>query len=508
VSRPRLHRCALLGAALLVAGCGAADRAAERYRAEQMAYSAQRAEREVSLGGRNTDSTALLDLRRGYMRMREIGHPPYLSGSTPRERSLGRDVLQLIASGEEQASRLALMARRPDLALENSRWIQEHAEGDLGVERQADFVAIGALRMSGRADEAVERLRGMLRRYEPAPPPRGTSLEDPILALPEMIVMIRREQGDEAAAAREIDAGLAYYEELLRRPREPMLESLIRARMVRSDLELKRGAAALEQVNALERLVAAHPELRPLEPEIRYSRAKIRAMTESDRSEAIVMLDRFAVDYPKHNLAPRAIFDAAVFLEDGKRYLDALARYRKVVAIYPRNEELAPVALFREAMLEERTGDWEQAKATLESVPVKYPRSQAAVEAPFAIAQRYYARGEKDAAKAALARAIVTYQQMISKDASSAFAAACRYNILRGQFSLGEWDKALTTIDDMVANNPRHPYTAQALLEGSKVAAANRQKDRAAGYLQQYLENFPNSPLAAQVRAQKEKLLK
>jgi hypothetical protein len=60
----------------------------------------------------------------------------------------------------------------------------------------------------------------------------------------------------------------------------------------------------------------------------------------------------------------------------------------------------------------------------------------------------------------------------------------------------------------MVANNPRHPYTAQALLEGSKVAAANRQKDRAAGYLQQYLENFPNSPLAAQVRAQKEKLLK
>ncbi len=201
------------------------------------------------------------------------------------------------------------------------------------------------------------------------------------------------------------------------------------------------------------------------------------------------------------------LLDAAVFLEDAKRLPDALARYREVVARYPGDEELAPIALFREAMLEERTGDWDRAKSTLESLPVKYPRSQAAVEAPFTIAMRYYARGDKDAAKVALGRAVATYTDMIAKDSTSAYAPVCRYNILRAHLSLGEWDKALAAVDELALRNPRHPFTAQALLEGAKVANANHQRDRAAGYLQQYLEFFPDSPLAAQVRQQKNALL-
>lgn len=500
-------RLLLLVTAALAAGCGTAERRAERYRVEQAIYEVKKAETEAFLGRTRPDSAALLRLSEGYVRVRDVAKPPYLRGSGASQQ-VGREVLQLVAAAQSQAARFSLMAGRPELALESAHWLDQHAEDDPMTMRQADFVTAGALRATGKGNEAIERMRGMLRRYEPMPPPKGTSQEDEILAVPEMMAQVRREAGDEAGALRELDYGTGYYKGLLEKPRDPMLEALIRARIVRNDLELKRAPEAMEQVAALEKLVAAHPELNALTPELRYSQAKIRLMTNSKDPQAIAMLETFAKEYPKHALAPRALFDAAVYLESAKRIPDALVRYREVVALYPQNPDVAPVALFRQAMLEEQTGSWEQAKATLESVPVKYPRTQAAVEAPFTIAMRYYARGDREAAKAALARAVVVYQNMIAGDSTSALVPVCRFNILRGQLSLGEWDQALTTVDELAAHFPRHPYTAQALLDGAKVANANRQKDRAAGYLQQYLENFPGSPLAAQVRAQKDQLMR
>lgn len=503
---PRL-RWLLVAAACLSAGCGVAERKSERYRVEQTAYTARKAERETRLSRTRPDSTAILRLRDEYARVRAASKPPYIRGTSERSRAVGRDVLRLVAGAEVQSARLAMEAGRPDIALESSRWLQENAEGDTLVQRQGDFLAIGALRMMGRPDEAVERMRGMLSRYQPIPPPPGSSEEDALLSVPEMMSEVRREQGNEAGARQELENGATYLRGLLSRPLDPMLEAQIRSRLVRIYLAQNQASAALEQVTALDQIVASHPGLEALRPELEYSRAKIRAMSDKDPSAGIAMLQRFAAQYPKHPLAARALLDAAVVLEDGKRLPEALAAYREVAGKYASDDELAPIALFREAMLEERTGDWDRAKATLESLPVKYPRSQAAVEAPLTIATRYYARGDKDAAKVALGRAVTVYQTMIAQDSTSAFAPIIRFNILRANLSLGEWDKALAAVDELALHNPRHPFTAQALLEGAKVASANRQRDRAAGYLQQYLESFPDSPLAAQVRLQKNVLL-
>jgi TolA-binding protein len=497
----------LLIAAALASGCGSADRRAERYRIEQAVYQAKKAETEAFLGRSRPDSVGLLRLRQEYLRVRGAARPPFLRGADP-ERAIGREALQLVAAAQTQAARFASMANRPDLALEDGRWLEQHAEGDVMTMRQADFVAAGTLRALGRTDDAIERMRGMLRRYEPLPPPKGTSQEDEILGVPELMAQLRRERGDEAGAQRELDYGIGYFKGLLEKPRDPMLEALIRARIVRADLELQRAPDALDQLTTLEKVVAAHPELSALTPELRYSRAKIELMSHPTDPRGIAMLDAFARAFPKHHLAPRALFDAAVYREGNKQFPAALATYRQVVELYPRNLDVAPAALFREAMLEEQTGAWGQAKATLESIPVKYPRTQAAVEAPITIAMRYAARGDQPAAMTALARAITVYENMIAADSTSAFAPLCRYNIIRGHLVLKEWDKALAAVDDMAAHHPRNPYTAQALLDGARVAAANRQRDRAAGYLQQFMENFPNSPALAQVREQKEALMR
>lgn len=505
--RTRLAGALLFAAALLSSGCGTSDRRSERYRVEKARYRAIRAVTEANLGRSRPDSTALLRLRTGFLRVRDASNPPYLKGSG-RTLAVGRDIIALVADAIQKGSSLAMQAGRPDLALEDSRWLEQHAEGDPYATRTADFITADALRTMGKTNEWFDQLHAMLRRYEPQPPAPGTSDEDPLLTIPETMADARRQAGDQAGAQRELEYGVGYFKGLLQKPREPMLEALIRSRIVRTDLELNNGPEAMEQLDALERLVSSHPNLKSIEPELVYSRAKIRLMTQKGDLQGIAMLEKFANDYPKHVLAARALFDAALYLESAKKLPDALAYYRMVVERYPDRQDVSPVALFREAMLEEQTGNWEQAKATLESVPVKYPRSEAAVEAPFTIAMRYYARGDKEGAKMALARAVATYADMIRKDSTSVFVPTCRWNILRGQLSLGEWEQALNTVDDMAAQFPKHPYTAQALLEGAKVANANGQKDRAAGYLQQFLESFPDSPVAGQVRQQKDKLLR
>jgi len=503
----RVRRILVLAAAVLASGCGVAERRAERYRVEQAIYRAEKDQTEAFLDRSRPDSATVLRVSEGYRRVRDVAKAPFLRG-TEKERAIGRQTLQLVAAAQSQAARYQMMAARPDLAIASGEWIEANAEGDSMTMRRGDFVIAGALRGMGKGDEAVERLRTILRRYEPVPPPKGTSQEDELLAVPEMMAQVRLDAGDRDGAMRELDYGIGYYKGLLSKPRDPMLEALIRARIVRTSLELKRVGDATEQVAALERLVASNPELKSLTPELRYSRAKIVLLNNGRDPQGIAMLEQFARDFPKHSLAQRALFDAAVYLESAKRFPQALADYREVVARDPSNLEVAPAALFRQAMLEEQTGAWAQAKATLESIPVKYPRTQAALEAPITIAMRYYARGDKEAARAALARANATYREMIDKDSTSVWAVACRFNIVKGHMSLGEWDQALAAVDDMVIHNPRHPYTAQALLDAARVANANRQKDRAAGYLQQYLESFPGSPLAAQVRREKDNLLR
>ncbi|HKQ20307.1 MAG TPA: tetratricopeptide repeat protein, partial [Candidatus Eisenbacteria bacterium] len=290
-------------------------------------------------------------------------------------------------------------------------------------------------------------------------------------------------------------------------PNPPALEAQVRARLVRAYVEQGNTTAALSELNAIDAIVGTHPEYKSIKPEVDYSRAKIRSVTDRTPQAAVALLDRVAAQYPTSAFGARALLEAGVLLERHKLREDALERYRAVGRLYSGDPRVGPVALFRQAMLEEQTGNWDGAKRTLETIPVKYPASQAAAEAPITVALRYLARKDRPAALAALSRAIVTYQELIAQDTTSAFTTAFRWNMLRCQLPLGKWEDALRTIDEMSAKDKGHPYTAQALLEGARVAKGNRLPDRAAAYLKRYLDDYPSSPLATQVRSEREKLL-
>jgi TolA-binding protein len=490
------------GAALVLialAGCGDLERLTVRYRVEQILWKAQREESAARLSKEKPDSTTLLRLRSGYEEASKIAPPPYTRGTDSLAIRVGHDIARTVGFARLQASRLAVEANRPDLAIAELKAVEAMAEGDTLIRRQADFFLAGTYRQYGRTLDAVALFREMLRKYPPSPP-GANGTEDAMLSIPDAIVRLLRESGDEAGANQERVAARAYYLALLQKPAPPTLEAQIRARLVRTDLELQDWSAAVVDVERLDSLVAATPSLTSLQAEVQYSKAKVRGVRDRNPKEAAAKLDSVAARFPDSRFAALALVDAGALLEKAGDKKGALAHYREASTKYPNDQTVAPVAAYRRAILEDEQGNWAAAKILLESIPVRYPRTQAGVEAPVAIARRYFRVGQRDAGMAALRKAIETYQAMIARDTSSAYCTMYRWAILQCRVTLGDWITVLQAVDDMAGHDMGHPSTAEALLHGATVARDHNRPDLAKRYLEMFLANYPNSPAIPDVK--------
>jgi outer membrane protein assembly factor BamD (BamD/ComL family) len=404
-----------------------------------------------------------------------------------------------VSAAEIQGARLAMEARRADLTIETAKWLKEHAAADTAGTRQAAFMTVAALQGLRRFDDAVKEMKEILERYPPQPP-SATAPLDPILALPEAIVTLKRNLGDEEGAARERREAAAYFQGLLERPLGSALEAQVRVRLLRTYLELDQHQRALQEANALERLAIAVPDLQYMLAEVAYAKGKIFASTQRDPSEGISILDRLSTDFPASPLAPRAMYEAAALLESKGVFRSAKDRYEALLQRFPESPEVAPLAMYRLALVQDRLGDWGTSKRTLEAVPIRYPRSQAAVEAPLAVIQHYLREGRRTAARAYMPRALELYQELLVRDSASVMAPMVRAKMYQ-LYAAQDDSLGLDSItEQMLRLEPRHPFTAQMVLESARAAAARGNKPRAAEYLRQYLKLFPTSPVVDRVR--------
>ena len=492
----------LLALALVASltGCGDTSHRALRYKAERLMWLADRKETEARLLDERPDSTTLLSLRDPYLDIaRKVTIPKVDPSASKGDRETARDVMRLVGNAELQAARLAVQANRPELAIETMKRVQAMAGDDTLMQRRADFFLVGTLRQYKRYDEAVALMHSMLERY----PVEGTfEDQDAILAIPEAIVRLYRDLNDSTSANVALNDAGAYYRRLLEKPKTPFLEAQIRARLIRVELEQGDWTAGLRDVAILRRSAAASPELKSLEPEIHYSEAKLHMMhTGKEKpNESVALLDQVAKDFPRSPFAGRALMDAATLLEGLGRKPEALARYRQVTTAYDNMPDIAPAAFFRRAMLEDQLGDWESAKNLLEGIPVRYPESLAALEAPVAIANRYARVGQMDAAKQAIRRAISTYQKLVEQDTTSSFTPLYRWSMLKCQALLGDTAGVYATIDEMSRKDLAHPITGSALMLAARVAHQANRDVLARRYLERYLANYPKSVMIPDVK--------
>ncbi|HEU4335576.1 MAG TPA: tetratricopeptide repeat protein [Candidatus Eisenbacteria bacterium] len=485
------------GAALaaLLVGCGDAREQSLLYRCEMIYYKARKADEALRLGGARPDTIALAALRNQYLGVRKIAPGPYTveGDSARRERAAG--ILRVVGLAETQAARIALEMRRPDLTLASAGWLKEQAGADSSATRQAAFMTVAALQGLRRFEDAVKEMKEILERY---PPQATTSVddEDPILGLPQAIVDLRANLADEAGAARERREAQAYFQRLLERRQPPLLEVQIRMRLLRTLLDLEQPGRALEQTNALETLIAATPQLKPHLAEIQFAKGKILTVLQRDPSDGIEILERVATDFPKSPIAPRAIYEAGLAYESSGRFKEALAHYEMVIERFPDAPDVAPLCMYRTALVQDRLGDWGRSKRTLEAIPIRYPRSQAAAEAPTAVIQHYLRENQKTAAKMYLPRAYEQYRSLATRDSTGRFAMLYRLKMFQVA-SMREDSTAMYAVaEDMLRRDPRHPYTAQILIGAARAAAEGGNPNRSARYWRRFLQEFPYSPLA------------
>jgi tetratricopeptide (TPR) repeat protein len=451
--------------------------------------------------GGQPDSATLLDLRAQFIAAIERVPASTLAPRQGRERTPeeGR-LLAVVSQAEIQSATLAMEARRPDLALQRSEALRQTAEGDTAILRRADILISGSLRQLGRYDEAIDAMKAMMVRYPPRTPD-STGVEDFVLGLPDAIIDLRRALGDDAGVRREFQAAERYYNGLiLAGGLAPGLEAQVRSRLVRTYLEQNNTTAAVAGLDSLETLVIGSPDLRRLIPEVRYTRSKLQSMTGRDPGPSITALERVALDFPNSPVADHALMDAALLKERMNRLPEALDAYRAVITRYPSSLELGATALLRVGIIEERLGRWLDAKATLESVSAKYPRSSAAAQAPITIAEHYARAGDRAGIQGALRRAVEVYTRMIHTDSTAATVVRLRWNKFRALAGLEETDQAFTVIAQMVDRHPGNPLTAQALLEGVRIADRRNLPDVSKGLLARFVQDFPNAPQAAEAR--------
>jgi len=265
--RRRLLRTVLvIAAGYVLIGCGGGGERAALFRAEKLLYDARKAEEQLRLSTPSPDSTALMTLRASFLKVRKAVPGPYNVGGRGEARDVALSTLRAVGVAEASGVRLALAAHRADLALESAEWLQTEGAADTATSRQAAFMAVAAYQGLRRYDEAIAQMKRILSTYPPLPPPPDG--EDPVLSVPPAIVNLRRNLGDEEGAARELRAALEYYEGLLGRPMVPELEAQVRSRILRTSLELNQTSRALQEVNALDRLVTATPSLRHMLAEV------------------------------------------------------------------------------------------------------------------------------------------------------------------------------------------------------------------------------------------------
>ncbi|HEY7727144.1 MAG TPA: tetratricopeptide repeat protein, partial [Candidatus Eisenbacteria bacterium] len=491
----RVCRGAALPLLLALIGCADPGALPMRYRAERALWEAQREETRLRLAGERPDSVSLTRLRDQYRRLRaRFPVPPPATPGTPAEQ-VRADMIRILGRAELSGARLALLARQPSDALEHARWAAAAAAAgrDTVLGREAELRIVDALQALGRHEEAVDTMWAIVDRF-PAVAPRTGTEEDPILRMPGVIAAVHLEMGDTAAARRDHRRAVQYYARLIASGATPLLEAQVRTLMVQAQLALGDRQGALRTLVGFEKLVNSAPALKSRLDEVLFTKGSVQAMPGGNLKEALATYGEVAKRYPDSPYAARALVESGVALERQGRRGEALAQYREALDRFPKDLNAGPIALFRSAMLKDQMDDWAGAKQDLEALPLRFPASRGAVEAPVAVVAHYQRSGEGAAMRAALLRAIETYRGLIARDSTSAMNATIRWNIARCYAGLDRPKEALAVVDEMTRKDRGSPLTAHALREGAELAVRSGDVARARVYLEQFLLYFPQAP--------------
>jgi TolA-binding protein len=207
--------------------------------------------------------------------------------------------------------------------------------------------------------------------------------------------------------------------------------------------------------------------------------------------------------YPDSPDAVNALMtEGSIQIESG-RYDEAQRLYQSVVDTHGDTEDQIVEASWQLARIAQAKSNWVDASLHYKLIYTRYPGTIQGLESPLRIASYYRERNEKEAAASAFNRAVEHYENLISSQVPEGVRVLAEEYVVRAFAEHGEWREAARRLLELPDRYPvYHRFRANYLKAASIHETELKEKKRAAEILQECMNRYPGTDLAAEAEAQ------
>ncbi len=171
----------------------------------------------------------------------------------------------------------------------------------------------------------------------------------------------------------------------------------------------------------------------------------------NELEKTVEALNKFSEQFPKSNLGLDAEFRIANLYIIKENYDLGRQQLRKIMEKYSRSKELSAQVLFLIGKSYELQEKWASALEQYKKIMQNYSETIRGLEMPIYIAQRYKAKFEPDKMIAALQEAVSYYKGIAARHPLTPLSFNLDMLIAKCYMELKEWQKAVDTLNLMLA---------------------------------------------------------
>jgi tetratricopeptide (TPR) repeat protein len=306
-------------------------------------------------------------------------------------------------------------------------------------------------------------------------------------------------------AARWLQQAQVLYSMLIEATDSEAVRKGARFNLLTAYLEGKKWRRSIEHIEELTRLYAGGPDI----PGLLFIEAMVTDSGFGKSSEAIDQYEKIQQTYPDSREAPRALLAAADIHKRDGRYEEALALYRTVAQRYRNATAETVQAEWQIAEILAAQGKWSEASLKYKEIYQNYPTTEQGLKAPLALIENYLEKNERDAARAAYEQALQHYERLISSQVPPLVKVLAESHIVTAHGKMGRWEDAAASLLQLPDKYPRYPrFWGNYLMAASIYEKELKSPDRAIEALEQCMERYPGTALAAEAEKQYTRLTK
>ncbi len=490
-----LQRRRILGALVLplvLLACGADEELQQQYQLEKMFFGARKAAEAIFINPRVAPTKSFDEAIALYRRIIAKADSGAANAGT----------IVLLKLSLVQMAELEMLQQRVDKAVEIYQEILKRFYTDDDEVTVAARLALGLLHeRSLQYQDAIDAYAGLLPNFSSRIEP--TNPNSYLLSIPFQFAHLNKLSRYETQSEEAYGQATEIYREIIGKwpeTKSAVIATNYFAALLADQERWHELAALLEQKSTNQADTAHLAEYMHLKGLLLHHRLNRSA-------EATQVFQDFLEKFPGHGLAPHARFEIAKITMAQNNFEEARELFKALVKEYRNVPEVAARAREELARSFEAEGDWDAAVNEYRFLAKEFETTPPGLAAMFYIANYYTERQETKLAETAYNEAIVFYQEIIRKYPQSLVAGIAQEQIAYCFLTQKKWDEAVTAasnIEKILDNNVGRISTY--LLLGSIYESTGQSKLAIKAY-QEFIDQFPQHPLAGALKEKVQKLM-